>query len=148
MSAATAISLALGAWGAGLATALGLREVRRDKRKLDVRCHTNTVMHEHREPEPVICVRAVNDGRRPIEVISVRFWLSNGGVLDLDPMMTGNPFPILLGDGQGLTLYYEREVLDAMADEQQAVIRYLTVFDASGFPWGADYPQAADRGVQ
>lgn len=105
-------------------------------------------MHEHRESEPVICVRAVNDGRRPIEVISVRFWLSNGGVLDLDPRMTGNPFPILLGDGQGMTLYYEREVLDAMADEQQAVIRYLTVFDASGFPWGADYPQAADRGVQ
>jgi hypothetical protein len=53
-----------------------------------------------------------------------------------------SPFPVLLGDGQGLTLCYEREVLDAMADEKRRVIRYLTVFDNSGFAWGADYPKA------
>jgi hypothetical protein len=129
-----------------LATALGLREVRRDKRKLDVRCQTNTVMHQHRTPEPVICVRAVNDGRRPVELISVRFWMSNGDALDLDPM-GGTPFPVLLGDGQGLTLFYEREILDAMAEEKRAIIRFLTVFDASGSAWGVDYPLAIDNAV-
>ena len=81
----------LAVWGAGLATVLGVIRVieyLRDKPRLRVsgkQCWWNS--ESFSEPLEMVMLRAVNIGKRPVQVTGCQLELSNGKALSGNPIM-------------------------------------------------------------
>lgn len=54
MSAATVVSLAIGAWGATVATILGAREIKHSRRSLKVICRWGVAQHDDDTHQKVV----------------------------------------------------------------------------------------------
>jgi len=96
VSVGTIVSLVIGAWGAVVATVLGVRELRRDKRRVHVECETrwgkmpvdtrgfgkfsSTALQD----ELFVRVRVQNLGQRPVEPRHV-FFLTRTGRRSIRP---------------------------------------------------------------
>lgn len=121
MDTATAITLVIAAWGAGLSTFLAIRELRKDKPRVTVRARIGfiplgigfTVSAE--DAPKMLSVTAVNVGHRPVELTGIAFFTDDGqkwAALPLN-MPVGERLPKMLTDGESVTLFFE-------ADEMQA----------------------------
>jgi hypothetical protein len=144
VSTATIVSLVVGTWGAVVATVLAVRDILHGRRSLVVDCRTGV-------PVPIggldptlelIRVRAINEGRRPIEVRSVTFRKADGSEMFPGGAVAGrDSFPALLGDGQSATVHYLKAELDERARGQGTRIAFAVVGDASGNAHLAEYPR-------
>jgi hypothetical protein len=145
----TIVSLAIGGWGAGLSTVLGVRQVRHDRRTLGVRCEVGYAARQHRGLQEVVTVTAVNEGHRPVEVLRVSFRLDDGyDVHAMIPADTPQPdLPKLLGDGQSVTLLYAKDLFDRIEKEEGRRVVSAIVTDASGTEFLAPYTSPPSPGV-
>jgi hypothetical protein len=137
----TIISLAIGGWGAIVATTLAVRQFRRDRRSLKVVCEPgeNTSSAEGEGwsfDERLVRVRAINEGRRPVEVRHVRFRTEDGAIVQPVPVAGQPVLPELLGDGQCVTLLFDMATLEKDASH----LAFAEVVDASQKQYLAPYP--------
>ena len=132
MSAGTIVSLVIGAWGAGLSTYLAWRMMRRDRRSLKVMCEIGYDARQTRGLQQVIAVTAVNDGHRPVQVTRLVFWLDDGQPIhSMPPADKKQPeLPVMLGDGESVTLSYDWEVFRRIEKEEDRKVVRVTVYDA------------------
>lgn len=139
MSAATVVSLAIGAWGAAVATILGAREIKRSRRSLKVICRWGVAQHDSGGYQKVILVRAINEGSRPVELHGVTFRFEDGKELMAIPIAGGADQNKLLGDGQSASFHYDRGALEEAEHEAQTLIAHAIVSDASTNEYIAPY---------
>lgn len=139
MSVATIVSLAIGAWGATVATILGAREIKHSRRSLRVICRWGVAQHDDGTHQKVILVRAINEGSRPIELHGVTFRFADGKELLAVPVAGGDDLQKLLGDGQSASFHYGRRALEEAEHEAQVRIAYAVVADASTNEYIAPY---------
>jgi len=137
---ATIISLALGCEGAVVATTLAVRQVFHDRRTLKVDCRVGYAL-DVTPAKALIRVRAVNEGRRPVEMTAVNFRLEDGRELfPPTPVAGRDKLPALLGDGQSVTLHYDQAALDRLGEEAESPVAFAVVADAGASEYLAPYP--------
>jgi len=140
MTLSDVLTLIVAAWGAGLATFLGIRELRREKRQ--VRVYLDYVawyeVHE---------ITVVNVGQRPVTIVSVgahlqpidesKVGLFEGRPFEPDP----NPdlkqpvLPARLGDGEKLTFVMSQDFHELVTSGEHEVFAYAR--DAEGNTYGS-----------
>lgn len=88
--------------------------------------------------EPMIIVRAVNLGYRPIELRSVCFRASTGEAI----VPSGFPedLPRMLGDGESFNAYFDEFRIDEAAADADVQLTHVAVVDAEGNQYTAPYP--------
>ena len=89
----------------------------------------------------LIVVRAINQGRSPVEVRRVSFRTDNGRTVMATPVAGRNVLPALLDDGQSVSLYFEKDMLDRAEQQERAAMAFAVVADASSTEYLAAYPQ-------
>lgn len=101
----------LAIYGAGLATFLGYREIRRERRSVVVFCRpVLEPSPSGRGMEGYIGVRAVNVGHRPVEIIEAWFhWDQMSGQVTSVTSPRWPQLPRVLGDGESITVRYDEE---------------------------------------
>lgn len=147
MSAATVVSLAIGAWGAAVATILGAREIKHSRRSLKVICRRGVAQHDDGSYQKVILVRAINEGSRPIELHGVTFRFADGKELLAIPVAGRDDLQKLLGDGQSASFHYDKRVLEEAEHKAQARIACVVVADASTNEYVVPYELPAILGA-
>jgi len=135
----TFISLGIGAWGAGVATVLGVRQVRHDRRTLKVICRWGVASHDDGASEKVVLVRAINEGSRPVELHGVTFRFEDGKELLIMPVAGPDDLNKLLGDGQSASFHFAKRALDEAEEAAQSRIVHAVVADASTNEYLAQY---------
>jgi hypothetical protein len=137
----TYVSLGIGAWGAALATGLGVRQVRHDRRRVSVRARFG--YSDLPGLARVLTVWVANDGHRAVEVRSVHFRMENGyDLLAIPPVQPGT-LPKVLNDGEGVAVHFPALPFEGMAKEAREV-ESVVVTDASGREYLADFPPIID----
>ncbi len=134
MSASDWITIVIAAYGAVVATILGIRELKREKRDIKI-------ILEFHEFESAIYMRVANSGHRPITINNVSFVVGYPGEKPTkepsgEPVPSGAifleapDFPIQFQDGQGQT-YQLSEVLSSRIIESDWNV-FVTVTDVEG----------------
>ena len=134
VATATIVSLVIGAWGALLSTYLAVRALRRERRTLKVVSEVGLEVRQNSQNlQEVLAVSAINDGHRPIQVARIVFWLSDGQPIDsMPPADSPQPeLPVVLGDGEGVTLTYDWEVFRRIEKEEDRKVVSVSVYDAA-----------------
>ncbi len=111
-----------------------------DDRRLRVICEVGFAA-DHKSLRVLIVVRAINEGRRPVEVRHVSFCTESGRVVMATPVAGRNALPALLGDGQSVILYFDKDALDRVEREDRALVAFAVVADAGSKEYLAAYPQ-------
>jgi hypothetical protein len=135
MDLSDVLTLIVAAWGAGLATFLGIRELRREKRQ--VRVYLDYVawyeVHE---------ITVVNVGQRPVTIVSVgahlqpwdkgKVGLFEGRPFepDADPDLNQPVLPARLGDGEKITFAMPQHFHDLVTSGEHEAFAYAR--DAEG----------------
>ncbi|HME03213.1 MAG TPA: hypothetical protein VKG38_09310 [Solirubrobacteraceae bacterium] len=109
-------------------------------RRLKVVCEVGYAAH-HKSLRVLIVVRAINEGRTPVEVRRVSFRTDSGRTIMATPVAGRNVLPALLGDGQSVSLYFDKDTLDRAEQEDRAAMAFAVVADASSTEYLAAYPQ-------
>jgi|GEM_PF-3329827 len=142
VSAATIVSLVVGTWGAIVASALAVREIRSDKRKVRVECETRwgkmpadttgTSKMSGSVPllmdELFVRVRLQNVGHRPVEARHVRFLAQSGRAVPVRMgwgmrLRDGTwQLPKRIGDGEALVVDFPTRVLEDAVTQVQTPI--------------------------
>lgn len=137
----TYLSLGLGAWGTTVATVLGVRQLRHDRRSLKVICRWGVATQDDGTTRKVVLVRAINEGSRPVELHGVTFRFEDGKELLPTPIAGRADQNKLLGDGQSASLHYDKGTLEEAEQEAQARLAYAVVADASTNVYLAPYDE-------
>lgn len=160
VSAGTIVSLVVGTWGAVVATILGVREIRRDKRQVRIECETRwgkmpvdtTGMGEITGSPPAMAdelfvrIRVQNVGHRPVEARHVRFLNRGGRALPVAmdrgmPLRSGGrQLPKRIGDGEALVVDVPTRTLEDAMRQVQAPIETVEV-QVSGEWLPAPFPR-------
>jgi hypothetical protein len=133
-----AITLLLAIYGAVLSTILAIREIRKDERKILVRCNLVLSTIHLDEVRQHIKISAVNVGHRPVELVSTGLYLSNKLVFTPMPGGTMNvPLPKKLNDGDSVDILIDLLKAQKALEEQRAVNhkvipKFAFVRDAEG----------------
>lgn len=132
------LTLIIALWGAVLATILGIRELKKEKRSLKI-----IVEHEHWTERGKVLL--TNTGHRPITIHQIylsvlpKKWRGEGGDYDLRRRGSfwadeeGNKpptFPVTLKDGEMATFYLSDTVFRDLHDENFKF--HIEVYDAEG----------------
>jgi hypothetical protein len=149
VSAATVISLVVGAWGAILATILGVRELRRDRRVVRVSCETLWGKNHDGADELFVRIRVVNEGHRPVEARHVLFRSRDGRQAPVPDGLTRGQWqpdnfrqlPRVLGDGESVVVDFETALLEAAQQRLGVTIETVEVMTSVGGPYLAQYPR-------
>jgi hypothetical protein len=135
----TFVSLGIGAWGACVATVLGVRQIRHDRRTLKVICKWGVATDDDGTARKVVLVRAINEGSRPVELHGVTFRFEDGKELLAVPVAGRDDQNKLLGDGESASFHYDKGTLENAEHEAQTLIAYAVVADASTNVYLAPY---------
>ena len=111
-----------------------------DDRRLKAICEVGFAA-DHKSLRVLIVVRVINEGRRPVEVRHVSFRTDSGRTVMATPVAGRNALPALLGDGQSVILYFDKDTLDRVEREDRALMSFAVVADASSNEYLAAYPQ-------
>jgi cytochrome c-type biogenesis protein CcmE len=123
------MSLFLGAWGAGLSTALFVRQVRSDRRLVLVRASIGHRSGSDGKRHRVLVVWISNQGKRAVEIRSIAFELTDERFAVFDTV-EGDQLPARLNDGDGLTLHFSLGQFKRSFQTERA--QSIVVTDASG----------------
>jgi hypothetical protein len=112
-----------------------LRAARQERRQIDVGCWRIPARIDG--GMPMIGVRAVNRGHRPVE-LSFYFWGSGPPLVT--PPMFGDRLPKLLNDGESFNTATDEFKVDEAATAAEARVTHVAVSDAEGNEYSAPYP--------
>lgn len=143
MSTATVVSLVIGGEGAIVATTLAVQQLRHYRRTVRVECREGVASSADGSTRFIIRVRAINEGRRPVEVRHVCFRTADGRLITPPPVAGGREIPTLLGDGQSATQQFEKDTLERAERDSGVSLAFAVVSDASGNEYLAAYPAAS-----
>jgi hypothetical protein len=111
------------------------RAARQERRRIEVGCWRT-------EPgggaEPMIHVRAVNRGHRPVELRALYFRGLDGSVVR--PHMFADDLPKMLHDGESFDAYTDEFKVNEAADAAEVRPTHVAVSDAEGNEYTAPYP--------
>jgi hypothetical protein len=131
-------------YAAVVSTVLGVREIRREKRSLIVRCSMVSAPHPRGGTWELLAVSIVNSGHRPVQIDNVGLLSSQGHhiVQVGGSKVAGTKLPIRLGDGEGITEFIDVETLADKLNEDDSITayRHVYVLDAEGREYRADLP--------
>jgi hypothetical protein len=129
------LTLGIALWGAGLSSALGLREVWSDKRRLKVRCNEAVAALPDGTTADFIIVSVVNVGKRLVEVKSAGLSMSDRLQFTQPVSRTGmNPFGRKLADGESADFMFDRDAVEHAANDPKRSGKFVRAFarDAEG----------------
>ena len=130
MTTSDLIALGVGSYAAIVATAMLVWNIRRERRNVSVRVRYAYGVGFHNGRE-MVAIEIVNNGRRPINIQEIGFFLSNGIKL-INPSAQHSLG--WLKDGDGTSYYVPRQEIDEIreqAKEQGARIVAAYVRDAT-----------------
>ncbi len=76
-----------------------------------------------------------------MEVRRVSFPTDSGRTVMATPAPGRNVLPALLGDGQSVSLHFDKDTLDRAEQEDRAAMAFAVVADASSTEYLAAYPR-------
>ncbi len=115
------------------------RAGRREHREVGLECWFAQPQAEG--AEPMLKVRAVNLGHRPIEIRSLYFLNSNGKAVR--PSMFPEPLPKVLRDGESFNAFMDLFRIEEVAVAAGGELTHVVVADAEGNQWATHYPPDA-----
>jgi len=110
MSAVEVITIVVALWGAGLSTALAIRDYFKDRPRLKVYSFVGELPVPSGKPPRFIILQVTNVGHRPITICDAGLELSNGSYKDYNPITGPYSLPKKLegGDLLNIPIVYER----------------------------------------
>ena len=118
------------------------RELARDERRVVVQAR-HVAVPDH---PPLVGVRAVCDGPRPVKLTGFGLLLENGRQLVTMPIpVAGQPLPASLSDGDEVTIFLDANKLAEAERREDSRIVSVRVHDGSTGAWEADWPRAAEE---
>jgi hypothetical protein len=133
------IALVIAAVSLAVAIRAGRRARRRERRIVAVGCCFARSKIEG--AMPMVVVRAVNLGHRPVELRALYFGTATGEVVT--PSRFGDELPKVLSDGESFNANLDEFRIDEAADEAGVQLTHVVVADAEGNEYAALYPPAS-----
>ncbi|MES2180034.1 MAG: hypothetical protein V4550_19390 [Gemmatimonadota bacterium] len=130
----------LAAWGAGVSSALLIRDVLRRRAQVHVLVHLG-VMPSHLcdgESPPALVVTIRNRGFRAIQLVAAAIEPVSGVRIPLLPRYGEQPFPLLILRSEESHRYLECDTAAAVVDSGVAAVRFI-IRDASGREYASHF---------
>lgn len=141
-------TLVLALYGAGLSTALGIRSFWDDRRRLMVSCNLSIASLVPGSSTEFVVVRAVNVGKRMVEVRTAGLVLSDGKQYTQGASRMGRqPFGKKLADGESADFYFDTDQIENALRQAkpQLDLKGAFVTDAEGKRHTATIPDTISR---
>jgi hypothetical protein len=146
LSTSEILTLLVALYGAVLSTVLGVRELRKGKRKVRVTCKMALA------PNPAgsdvwefVSIQAVNDGYRPVEIKMAGLLMSNGEFFtQIRSNMGPLPLPKKIEDGDSITVHFDYSEVERALRERSSegvVFTKAVVRDAAGKEYASRLPR-------
>lgn len=127
------IVLLVAIYGAGLSTFLAIREYRKDRPRIKVKCAYAFTSTLDFQDILLLSIEVINDGHRPVTIKTVEIGLNNNeSYVQLRTRIGENVLPYKLSDGESKTYYFELETLEKKLRERNLKYTKAIVKDAGG----------------
>lgn len=115
------------------------RELERDERRVVVQAR-HVVVPDY---PPLISVRAVCDGPRPVKITGFGLLMEDGRQMVAMPVpVVGPPLPASLTDGEEVTIFLDEDKLDEAERREGSRIVSVRVHDGASGEWEAPWPRS------
>jgi hypothetical protein len=153
-------TLVIAIWGAFLSSYLAVREIRKEKRKIEVSCSFS--INQPTEKDKLILliqVFAVNAGHRPVTITSIgfRFNIDHPAINpDKEPVFVTpaafpdeqyleKTLPVALSDGEALKVDFLCDTLLHLSSQTKGKFTAITATDAEGKQYSSPLPDSISK---
>jgi len=135
--------LLIALYGAALSTVLAVREIKREKRQIQVTCKMTLVPAPTGGVWEFVKIHAVNTGHRPVQITSAGLNMSNGyQFIQLRSNMGPIPLPKKIDDHDDVSVFFDYPVVErALRENPNAAFTSAFVRDTEGNEYRSKLPR-------